>query len=165
MRREGGQPLDQMMGSEQKKAYTNAMILAREKACLGERAGAMTEEMFTLKEDEEVHAAQSKLEMMRRRAVERTMSATKDEEDHNAEKEGSKRERGPEPEKYGGKLRVIMVSHDTTDQVTNYRRAPTRKMLPTPFFLPITAMEIPPEGDTISGPPSGEEESVNGGCC
>ena len=53
---------------------------------------------------------------------------------------------------------MIMISHDTTDQVTNYRRAPTRKMQPTPFFLPITAMEIPPEGDTVRGTPSGEEE-------
>ena len=45
-----------------------------------------------------------------------------------------------------------MISHDTTDQVTNYRRAPTRKNQLAPSFLPITAMEIPPEKDTVSGP-------------
>ena len=88
------QSLDQMMRSEQKKAYTNAMILAREKARLGERAGAMAEEMFMLKEDEEIHAQQTKLETMRKRAMERTiMSTTKDEEERGTEKEGSKRER------------------------------------------------------------------------
>ena len=51
-----------------------------------------------------------------------------------------------------------MISHDSTDQVNNYRRAPTRKMQPTPVLLPITAMEIPPEGDTVRGASSDEEE-------
>ena len=63
------QSLDQMMRSEQKKAYTEAMLLAREKARLGERAGAMAEEMFMLKEDEAIHAQRTKLQAMRKRAT------------------------------------------------------------------------------------------------
>ena len=51
-----------------------------------------------------------------------------------------------------------MISHDSTDKVNNYRRAPTRKIQPTPSFLPITAMETPPEGDTVRGASSDEEE-------
>ena len=125
------QSLDQMMRSEHKTAYKEAMLLAREKARLGERAGAMAEEIFMLKEDEEIHAQRTKLQAMRKRAVERAMPAKEDEEGRGTDKEGSKRERGPEPDKYGGKLRVIMISHDSTDQVNNYRRAPTRKMQPT----------------------------------
>ena len=63
------------------------------------------------------------------------------------EKEGSKREGGPELDKYGGKLRLIVVSHDTTDQVTKYRGAPTRKMRVS------TEWDKPPERDNISEPP------------
>jgi len=44
-----------MMGNEQQKAYQNAMALAKERAELGEKAGANAEERFTLKEDEEVY--------------------------------------------------------------------------------------------------------------
>ena len=40
---EAEQSLDQMMRSEHKTAYKEAMLLAREKARLGERAGAMAE--------------------------------------------------------------------------------------------------------------------------
>ena len=75
-----------------------------------------------------MHAAQTKLELRRERAVERNIATTKGEDAEEVEKEGSKRGRGPESDKYGGKLRLIVVSHDTTDQVTKYRRAPTRKI-------------------------------------
>ena len=53
---------------------------------------------------------------------------------------------------------MIIISHDSTDQVNHYRRAPTRKIQPTPFFPPVTAMEVPPEGDTVRGASSEEEE-------
>ena len=92
------QSLDQMMRSSQKTAYKEAMLLAREKARLGERAGAMAEEMFMLKEDEEIHAQRTKLQGMRKRAMERAMDTKKDEEGREKDKEGAKGERGPEPE-------------------------------------------------------------------
>ena len=94
------------------------MILAREKARLGERARAMAEGMSSLKEDQEVYTQRAKLQAMRKRAVERAMPTTKDEERGGMEKEGNKRERRPEPDKHGGKVRVVMISHDSTDQVS-----------------------------------------------
>ena len=114
------QSFDQMMRSSQKTAYKEAMLLAREKARLGERAGAMAEEMFMLKEDEEIHAQRTKLQGMRKRAMERAMDTKKDEEGLEKDKEGAKGERRPEPDKYGGKLRMIIISHDSTDQVNHY---------------------------------------------
>ena len=48
------EPLEQKMRKEQQQAYREAMKQAKEMPDLGTRARAVAEEMFTLKEEEEV---------------------------------------------------------------------------------------------------------------
>ena len=107
------------------------MTQAKERSDLGTRAGAVAEEMFTLKEEEEVYAANKRLNAMRARRKDRQAEEASEEEEEAAKGAGHKKESAAPRDKWGGKLRMIMHAHDSTDQVsdntTQYRRAPTRK--------------------------------------
>ena len=92
---------------------------------------------------------------MRKRAAERTMEM-KGTEGTKETKGEHKEERRPEAARYGGKLRVIVISDESTDQVTDYRRAPTRKNRIAPS-LPsqkeyISAMDMSAKKDRTSAP-------------
>ena len=72
------------------------MTQAKERSDLGTRAGAIAEEMFTLKEEEEVYA-------MRAKRRERQAEQAREEAEEAAKGAGRKKETAPS-DKWGGKL-------------------------------------------------------------
>ena len=110
--------LEQMMQKEQRQAYREAMTQARDRSDLGSKASAVAEEMFTLKEEEEVHAASKKLNAMRERKRIRIEDEAREEEEEAAKGAGQKKESTAPRDKWGGKLRMIVHAHGSTDQVS-----------------------------------------------